>query len=116
AAAAWRGKRSVAFAVLTGFIGFGLAGCETGSNLFAGGADPNASMIAGQPATAPSSQSARISIAPVIGAPDAVAKQLQTQLTSDIEAQRISVAKGPSETVEYTLRGYVVSAREQGRT
>lgn len=117
AAAAWRGKRSVAFAVLTSFIGFGLAGCETGSNLFAGGgADPNASIIAGQPAMAPSSQSARISIAPVIGAPDAVAKQLQTQLTSDIEAQRITVAKSANETAEYTLRGYVVSAREQGRT
>lgn len=117
AAAAWRGKRSVVFAVLTGFLGFGLAGCETGANLFAGGgADPNTSMIAGQPPTASSSQGTKISIAPVIGAPDAVAKQLQTRLTSDIEAQSIGVAKSPSETAQYTLRGYVVSAREQGRT
>lgn len=117
AAAAWRRKQSVAFAVLTGFIGFGVAGCETGANLFAGNADPNASIVAGQPtATTSNSQTAQISIAPVIGAPDAVAKQLQTQLTSDIEAQRISVAKSPNETSQYTLRGYVVSARERGRT
>ena len=73
-------------------------------------------MVAGQPPAAQGSQSARIAIAPVIGAPDAVAKQLQSQLTNDIEAQRISVAKSPNETAEYTLRGYVVSAREQGRT
>lgn len=117
AAAAWRGKRFVVFAVLTGLAGLGLAGCETGASLFAGGgADPNASMIAGQPPAAPSSQGTKISIAPVIGAPDAVAKRLQTQLTSDIEAQSIGVAKSPSETAQYTLRGYVVSAREQGRT
>lgn len=116
AAAAWRGKRCVAFAVLTGFIGFGLAGCETGSSLFAGGSDPNASIASGQPLAAPASQSARIAIAPVIGAPDAVAKQLQAQLTTDIEARRISVAKSANESAEYTLRGYVVSAREQGRT
>ena len=116
AAAARRGKRSVAYAILAGLLGFGLAGCETGSNLFAGGADPNASITAGTPAAAPASQGARISIAPVIGAPDAVARQLQTQLTSDIEAQRITVAKSPNETAQYTLRGYVVSAREQGRT
>ena len=116
AAAAWRGKRCVAFAVLTGFIGLGLAGCETGSSLFAGGADPNASIASGQPLAAPASQSARIAIAPVIGAPDAVAKQLQAQLTTDIEARRITVAKSANESAEYTLRGYVVSAREQGRT
>ena len=50
------------------------------------------------------------------GAPDAVAKQLQAQLTTAIEAQRITVAKAPTDAAEYTVRGYVVSAREKGRT
>jgi hypothetical protein len=117
AAAARRANRSVVLAVFAAFVGFGLGGCETGASLFANnGSDPNTSLIAGQPSVAPASQTAKIAIAPVIGAPDAVAKQLQTQLTGAIEAQRITVAKDGSDKAEFTLRGYVVSAREKGRT
>ncbi|MGE0024766.1 MAG: hypothetical protein AB7S70_14175 [Hyphomicrobium sp.] len=112
AAAARRAKSSVVFAVLAAFTGVGLAGCETGANLFATNPDPNIG-IAGTP---PAATAAKIAIAPVIGAPDAVAKQLETQLASAIEAQKISVAKDPNAKAEYTLRGYVVSAREKGRT
>jgi hypothetical protein len=99
-------------------VGFGLGGCETGASLFAsnGADDPNSSLLSTQPTTAPVSQTAKIAIAPVIGAPDTVAKQLQTQLTSAIEGQRITVAKGVNDKAEFTLRGYVVSAREKGRT
>ena len=117
AAAAWRGNRSVVFAVFATFVAFGLGGCETGANLFANNAaDPNASLSTGQPPAASISQTPKIAIAPVIGAPDAVAKQLQTQLTSAIESQRITVAKGANDKAEFTLRGYVVSVREKGRT
>lgn len=115
AAAARRGNKSVVFAVLTGLIGLGLGGCETGANLFANNADPNAVSITGQPATT-TAQTAKIAVAPVIGAPDAVAKQLEAQLANAIEAQKITVAKDPNAKAEYTLRGYVVSAREKGRT
>jgi hypothetical protein len=101
-------------AVLASFVAIGLGGCETGTNIFAGGNDPNAAPLAGQPPGA--AQSAKIAVAPVIGAPDAVAKQLETQLASAIEAQKISVAKTPNEKAEFTLRGYIVSAREKGRT
>jgi hypothetical protein len=114
AAAAWRGNKSVAFAVFAALIGFGLGGCETGANLFQS-SDPSAT-VAGQTAVPATAQTAKIAIAPVIGAPDTVAKQLQTQLTSAIQAQRISVAADPNAKAEYTLRGYVVSAREKGRT
>ena len=114
AAAAWRGNKSVAFAVFAAFIGFGLGGCETGASLFSN-SDPSAT-VAGQAPAPAAAQTAKIAIAPVIGAPDTVAKQLQTQLTSAIEAQRISVAHDPNAKAEYTLRGYVVSAREKGRT
>ena len=114
AAAAWRGKKSVVFAVFAAFMGFGLGGCETGGGLFPTASDPNASIISSPVPTAP--QTAKIAIAPVIGAPDTVARQLQTQLASAMESQRISVAKAPTEAAEYTVRGYVVSARERGRT
>lgn len=96
-------------------MGFGLGGCETGASLFGASSDPNAS-IAGAPAATETSQTAKIAIAPVIGAPDTVAKQLQTQLASAIEMHKIPVAKGLNDKAEYTLRGYVVSAREKGRT
>ena len=114
AAAAWRGNKSVVFAVFAAFIGFGLGGCETGASLFPAASDPGTS-ISTNGAT-PVTQAAKIAIAPVIGAPDVVAKQLQAQLTTAIEGQRITVAKTPTETAEYTVRGYVVSAREKGRT
>lgn len=118
AAAARRANRPVVLAVFAAFVGFGLGGCETGASLFANSAsdDPNASLLASPSTTAPVSQTAKIAIAPVIGAPDTVAKQLQTQLTSAIEGQRITVAKGLNDKAEFTLRGYVVSAREKGRT
>lgn len=117
AAAARRGNKSIVFAVLATFLGLSLGGCETGGNLFSMPTDLSAdtSLTAGQPPAA-NSQLAKIAIAPVIGAPDTVAKQLETQLASAIEAQRITVAKDPNAKAEFTLRGYVVSAREKGRT
>jgi hypothetical protein len=97
-------------------MGFGLGGCETGASLFGNSAaDPNAS-VAGTSTTPATSQTAKIAIAPVIGAPETVAKQLETQLASSIETRKVSVAKTPSDKAEFTLRGYVVSAREKGRT
>ena len=64
----------------------------------------------------PARRSPKIAIAPVIGAPDTVAKQLQAQLTTAIESQQVTVAKPPNDKAEYTLRGYVVSAREKTKT
>lgn len=114
-AAAWRGNKSVVLAVFAAFLGFGLAGCETGASLFANNAEPSTTTVAGSP-PATTSQGAKIAVAPVIGAPETVAKQLETQLASAIEAQKISVAKTANDKAEFTLRGYVVSAREKGRT
>ena len=115
AAATWRGNKSIVFAVFATLMGFGLGGCETGASLFPAASDPGTSISTNGGAT-PVAQSAKIAIAPVIGAPDTVAKQLQAQLATAIEGQRITVAKAPTDTAEYTVRGYVVSAREKGRT
>jgi hypothetical protein len=98
-------------------VAFSLGGCETGANLFASSDDPSASPFAmGTPSTATTSQTAKIAVAPVIGAPDTVARQLESQVASAIEAQKITVARDPNAKADYTLRGYVVSAREKGRT
>ena len=57
-----------------------------------------------------------MAVAPIIGAPESVAKQLQIQLTAAIERQQITVAKAPNDKAEFTVRGYVVSAREKAVT
>jgi uncharacterized lipoprotein YmbA len=42
-----------------------------------------------------------------------VSKDLQAQITSDLERQNIRVAKSPGESSQYTLRGYIVSSMEK---
>ncbi len=98
AAAAWRVNKSVMFAVFAAFMGLGLGGCETGNNLFASSGDPAVPTTVASPTAQPSSsQIPKIAIAPVIGAPDTVAKELQAQLASVIESKQITVAKPPSD-------------------
>lgn len=58
-------------------------------------------------------QSAKMEIAPIIGAPESVARDLQTSLAGAIERNKITVAKGPGAKGEYVLRGYIVAAREK---
>jgi len=117
AAAAWQRTKPVAIAVFAGIIAFGLAGCETATSLFSsspfGSSDtPTASVASPPPLAAP--QQAQFAIAPVIGPPENVSSQLQSQLTAELERQNIRVAKSPGENAQYTLRGYVVSSLEKG--
>jgi hypothetical protein len=98
-----------------GLCAISLAGCETGSSMFGGDASPGATALAPAQA-APQSTPTRLALAPVIGAPDAIAKQITAQLTSSIERQRVTIAKSPSDKVDYTLRGYVVAAKEKAAT
>ena len=64
------------------------------------------------PPAAMATQPAQIAIAPVIGPPETVSKQLQDQLAADLERQNIRVARA-GESAQYTLRGYVVSSLEK---
>ncbi|MGE0856177.1 MAG: hypothetical protein AB7E80_05920 [Hyphomicrobiaceae bacterium] len=100
--------RSAACAVAVAALG--LAGCETGSNLLgqAGPAGPATELAA----PAPQPGAAKLAIAPVIGAPDTVAKQMQASLGSALSKRSIAVAQAGDKS-DYTLRGYVVSAREK---
>lgn len=113
--ATWRIKKPVTLAVFAGFLALGLGGCETGSNLFgsSGGATP----VAADQTLAPvDGQMARIAVAPLLGPPETVNKMFLSQLGGAIEKQKITVAKAPTDKSEYTLRGYVVSANEKGKT
>ncbi len=93
----------------------GLAGCETGSNLFAGGGDNGIAPLADatQP---PVAQRAKVAVAPIVGPPDATSRSLQTQIVSALERQKVTVAKQPTDPSDFTLRGYVVAAKEKAST
>ena len=115
AAAAWHVPKRLVLAALVAFLGAGIAGCET-SNSVVGGAAPGEPQAVASPAPgAPAAPAhVRVAIAPVIGAPDAVAKQISSQLSEAVQKQKIAVANGPVDKADYTLRGYVVAAREKG--
>lgn len=113
AAAVSHMPKSVVMAAFVTFVSLVLAGCSTSGapDLFGSSSSSNA--VAEAPAAAPATTSTKkIAVAPVIGAPDAVAKQLQSQLGATLQQQKISVTQNPAEKASYTLRGYIVSAKE----
>jgi hypothetical protein len=105
--------------ILVAMMGVGLAGCETASSMFGGslfGSSTPAPEIAASTQPTPQPPLARIAVAPIIGAPDAIAKQIQQEFTSAVEKQRVSVTSGKDERADYTLRGYIVAAKDKSAT
>lgn len=110
-------RKPIRLALIVSALGLALGGCETGSSLFGSNGDAAGPIATTDPALTPgTTQKAKLAVAPVIGAPDTVAKLLQTQLQSSIEKQKITVAKVATDPAEFTLRGYVVSAKEKTGT
>lgn len=93
---------------------FGLSGCETGGGLFAGQSAPEQAAVAD--AAQQQTKRAKIAIAPIVGPPDATSQALQAQVTAGLERQGVSVAKQSTDPSDYTLRGYVVAAKEKAST
>jgi hypothetical protein len=120
AAAARRQHSSVALAIFMAMAGMGLVGCESSNSLFSGSlfGSNNATAPEAVPAKQAATQPAiaKIIVAPIIGAPDAIAKEIQTEFTSTVEKQRIAVATGKEERADYTLRGYIVAAKDKNAT
>lgn len=97
-------------------LGVSLAGCETAGNLLGsaeGNNGPQTALTAPPTATPPGTTSQRFAVAAVFGAPDNVAKQMQTSITGALQKSNLAIAQNPTDKAEYTLRGYVVSAREK---
>ena len=97
--------------------GLGLAGCETHVSLFGSSCD----RLRKTPRILPrprhrSRRWPRVTVAPIIGAPDAIAKQIQQEFTSAVEKQRVSVTASKDERADYTLRGYIVAAKDKAAT
>ena len=105
--------RSAVFGLLL-TSSLGLAGCESGFSVVGNnsGAQPETQLA--QPAPAPAPQT-RVSVAPVIGAPDGVAKQLQQDFSTAIGQKSVTVV-GAQDKADYALRGYIVAAKEKAGT
>ena len=112
----------MARALLVALMGIGLAGCETAGSmgsLFGGslfGSSTPAPEVAAPAPVAPQPPLAKVAVAPIIGAPDAIAKQIQQEFTSAVEKQRVSVTASKDERADYTLRGYIVAAKDKSAT
>src|SRR6056297_646491 len=88
----------------------GLAGCSNGGGgLLQTDGNSLTASPAGETVTQPR---AKVAIAPVVGAPSQVATQIVDQVTTTMKQKNIAVAGTSGEQVDYTLRGYVVAARE----
>ena len=115
AAAAMHVSMRSTIAALAILVAGSLAGCSNGGgNLLA---DCNSPLAANGAMKAPASTSrGRVAIAPVIGAPDTIGKQIVSQVGSELGKNKIAVGTAAGQPVDYTLRGYIVAAREATST
>lgn len=105
--------RTAGSTLLMSFVALALGGCESGSSLLGNASSPGPQATLTQSQTHPAVQTAKIQIAPVIGSPDNVARDLQTQLSTAIGQRGVTVATAANATSEYVVRGYIVAARER---
>lgn len=117
AAAAWSDRSRIARAALAIIVAAGLAGCSTSApNLLFTTQTPAAKPAAPVAPVRTAEGQSRILIAQVVGAPENIEREIIGNLSKSLQAKNISVAKTATEKAEYTLRGYVVAARESGGT
>jgi hypothetical protein len=88
-----------------------LAGCDQSTNILGGGPQPQTTLAPEPPQPAP----VRVAFAPIIGAPDTVARTVQQDLTAAAAPQRVSFVSA-NETTDLTLRGYFVAGRDRAGT
>jgi hypothetical protein len=108
-----RALGSVALACATA----ALAGCASDSNSVLGSAQPDTNLVqnAAPVTAAPQPVLAKVTIAPIIGAPDGIGRTLTQDMTGAIAKQKATVVAA-GERSDYTLRGYVVAAKDKANT
>lgn len=94
-----------------------LGGCAGGGeSLFGGGPTASVDQSAVQTASAPKPLLGKVALTPVVGAPDAVARQIAAQLTQSGERNRIAILNDREANADYVVRGYIVAARDKAGT
>jgi uncharacterized lipoprotein YmbA len=93
-----------------------LAGCGSSGSIFSG-LSPTPAVATPEPAK-PVAQAplAQIAMANVIGAPDAVSRQVAEQIVQAGERQRVTLINDRDAKGDYTLRGYIVASKERAQT
>ncbi len=97
-------------------IAFGLAGCGSSNSFKIPGLSSTPNTQANKTVAQQKIQNRKIAIANVIGAPDAVNKQIIQQFTSSLASPGLTVVKTGDATADYVLRGYMVAAKERRGT
>ena len=113
------GRSRVRAILCASLLAGGVAGCGS-SNLLGPGSEPTSVMqteaqAQSQSAPAPAAAQTKVALAPIMGAPDNVGRDVGTQLGSSLERQRVVLAK-TGDRADYTLRGYMVATRERAGT
>ena len=121
AAAARHVPKLVANAALVAILALGATGCSSGggSNVLSTFGLQSTNNASAPAATTATASKGSVSIAPIIGPPDNVSGQLSQQLTASLQKSGIQVvganpgtASASAAKSDYTLRGYIVAARE----
>lgn len=103
--------------IAVAIVALGLAGCESsGSSLFSSLSSGPATATPEQAKPAQQATLARIALAPVIGAPDAVSRQIAEQIVQSAERHRITLINDRDAKGDFTLRGYVVASKDRSQT
>jgi hypothetical protein len=95
-------------------VALGLAACETGGNALSGG-QPASTLAQNAVPAPPPVPLAKVAVAPIIGAPDQVGRQLQQEISAALGLQKATVV-AVGEKSDYTMRGYVVAAKDKANT
>ncbi len=107
-------KKNAGVLICALLAGVGLAGCETAGNIL-GGNQVATETVAPPPAAPAKPQTvAKVALAPIIGAPDAIGQQLRTQVIQAAERNKIGVLADRDPSADYGMRGYLVAARDRG--
>ncbi len=119
AAAAENVQRSIIYPAIAALVALSVSACSSGNGggLLDGlGQQSAANTSTAQAPAAPIKGS--VNIAPLIGPPDAVSRQLTATLGSQLASNGVQVVPTAAGAVksDYTIRGYVVAAREAAGT
>jgi len=104
------------FAALVILVAGGLTACTNGGGSLLQTNNSPLAVGTTQNSQPAASSRAKVAIAPLIGAPDTIAKQIVAQLNAESSKNNIAIAQSANEKVDYTLRGYIVAAREASST
>ena len=119
AAAARYVHKPIAYTAFAAILALGVSGCSTGGGVLS---SLNQQQNPAAPATAATTatvSSSKVAIAPLIGPPNNISTQLTAQLTGALQKSGVQVVTAPpgqKAAADYTLRGYIVAARETAGT